>query len=220
MATLAEIRERVQNDLDLKDEDFIKAEEINAYIRSGVSAAEKIVLTLNEDYFLTNSPVTFVNGQQAYALPTDIYAQKIRHLIYDNGSKEYVITRVKKLAHTVTIRDGDDYKYLITNSLLDGYKVVFYPTPKEDGPQATIWYLRNAKALALDADVLDIPEAYEFVVQFAKDKCANKEKLTPDAGPSPALLQEEKVLTESLMNRTPDDDNFIEPDMGFYCEVN
>lgn len=219
---LSDIRDAVKEDIDLEDEDFIDSSEIDRHIRRGVKAAQKIVLGLNEDYFLARTTLELVAGTSEYALPTGIYAHKIRRLIYDNGSQSYVIRRVKELSRTASPIQNhavNDLSYLIVSSGEDPM-ITFYPTPQESGNSVTIWFLRTAKDLQNDDDVLDIPEAFDFVVQYAKDMCVAKEKGTPDSGPTAALMNEQALLEGDLMNRVPDDDNEIQPDTSFYEECN
>ncbi|MBX3017978.1 MAG: hypothetical protein KF767_08820 [Bdellovibrionaceae bacterium] len=223
MATLSEIRDAVKDDLDLEDEDFIDNDEIDRHIRRGVKSAQKIALGLNEDYFLAKATITLVGGTAEYSLPAGIYAHKVRKLLWDDGSESYVITRVKNLENTAsvmnTFQSDRDLKYLIVTTGAEP-KITFYPTPSQAGPVVTIWFLRTAASLEANSDVLDVPEAYDYVVQFAKDACLNKERGTPDAQPSAALKEEQTLLEADLMNRVPDDDNFAQPDMSFYEECN
>jgi hypothetical protein len=225
MATLAELRERVQSELDLEDEDFISDAELNGYIRRGVRSAENIILNLYEDYFLAKPfAITLVDGQSEYTLPSGIYAQKIRKLIYngDNEYDRYLVKKIKRLEETAALYSGDDFMYVLTNDATNGVRITLYPTPgsADAGKQMLLWHIRKAKDLQLDTDIIDIPEALEYINQYAKDQCINKERMTPDAPKSAALAEEERLLIEGLTERIPDDDNTIEPDLSYYSEVN
>lgn len=218
MATLSTMIERVQNELDLQDEDFIKSDEITTYINSGIKSAANIILNLYEDYFLDSVTGTLVMDQGYIDLPTNIWAQKIRRILYNNGSKKRIITRIKKLEDTILLQNTEDYRYMVTNNSTNGLRINLYPTPRESGSYLTIWYIREARALTSLTDILDIPEGEDYVVQYAKDKCKNKEAMSPDAPPSAALKEQEDLLVSGLMNRFPDDDNDIEPNLSFYEE--
>jgi hypothetical protein len=76
MATWADIKSRVQYELDLIDEDFISATELLYFCNRAINTAESLILNLSEDYFLTKETLSLVNGTQEYDLPTGIYAQK------------------------------------------------------------------------------------------------------------------------------------------------
>lgn len=221
MATLADILERVQTELDLQDEDFIDQDELIGYIKNGVNQAKNIINTLYEDYFLAKPlTLTLVSGTDEYSLPSNIYAQKIRKVLYNDGSEKKVIRRIKSLEETMLLENTDNYAYLITNDEATGLKITFYPSVTTSGAFVKVWYLRSAKTLSALTDVLDLPEAEDYVVQFAKDKCKNKEAMTPDAPKSAALMEEERLLIEGLSTRQPDDDNEIEPNTQYLWEHN
>ena len=219
--TLEDLIERVQDELDLQDEDFIDQDEIIGYIKNGVNQAKKIISDLYEDYFLAKPfTITLVSGTDEYSLPSNIYAQKIRKVLYNDGSEKKIIRRIKRLEDTMLLESSDNYAYLITYDEAACLKITFYPSVVTNGAFVKVWYLRNAKTLSALTDVLDVPEAEDYIVQFAKDKCKNKEAMTPDAPKSAALMEEEKLLVEGLSTRQPDDDNEIDPDLSYQWEHN
>lgn len=221
MPTWAELKERVITELDLSDEDFIDQEiELLEYANRAINKAESLILDLNEDYFLSEPiTITLQSGVNSYSLPADIYANKIRMLFYDDGAKKYQIKKVKALVEVPYILSGDDFKYLMTNTYANGTKIRFYPTPQVDGGYVSMWYLRSSRPLELPADIVDLPEAYDYITQFIKDCVVNKERNTPDAPPSPALQKEEQVLISSLHQRTVDEPINNNDDLQFYNEV-
>jgi hypothetical protein len=221
MPTLGDLKDRVKAELDLEDEDFISEAEMNGYCRRAINSAENIILNLYEDYYLARPhTITLVSGTSEYSLPTGIYAQKIRKLIYSNGSDRYLVKKIKRLEDTATLETGDDYMYLLTNDSTDGISLTVYPEPSSNGETLTLWYLRNANEVTDDDDEIDLPEAYDYLTQYVKDACVNKERATPDAPKSAALQEEERLLTEALSERVPDDDNVLQADLSFYYEVN
>lgn len=223
MATMLDVKTRVKRELDTEDEDFISEAELEGYIRKAINSAENIILTLYEDYFLAKPhTITLQAGVSEYALPAGIYANKIRKLIYDqgSGSDRYLVRRIKKVEETSDIETYDDYKYLITNDSVNGFRITIYPTPQVSNEVLKLWYLRNVNEPSLDTDVIDLPEAFNYIVQYVKDECIKKERMTPDAPKSPALAEEERLLIEALADRAPDEDNEIEPDLTFYYGVN
>jgi hypothetical protein len=225
--TYAEIKEKVKRDLDLGTDDvFITPAEMLGYYNEAVDAAEAIIHTMYEDYFLASSTLSLVIGQSEYSLPADIYANKIRAVIYSDGQKIYPIQRVKdwkkfeKTAWAQTITSPDDYQYILKNqSAALGVKLVLFPTAKETSSNVTIWYLRNANRATVDTDVCDIPEFVAFVIAFMKVKILTKEQ-------NPALsvaIEELKSLREqmeaTLRDIVPDGETEIELDMRAYTEM-
>lgn len=224
--TYSAIKTKVENDLDLIDEDFITDDEMLGYCNEGIAKAESIIHTLYEDYFLTSANLSMVSGTASYVLPTDVYAVKIRTILYDSapavpGGVKYEIRRVKhpkeisflKALTSGTIR----LRYLPTNSLAGGQKLTFYPTPNEtSSTYVTIWYIRDAKRMALDADTCDIPEFVEYVIQFMKARCYEKEG-HPNLGAAAAYLKElEQEMIDTLKDMVPDEDTEIDQDLTFY----
>ena len=110
--TYADLKSYLEKELDLEDETFITADEMQSYFNEAVDMIEASIHNIYEDYFLTNSSLSILNGQAAYNLPSDIYAQKIRKVLYnDGGSYKYEIKRVKKLEETMFIQTPDLHIY-------------------------------------------------------------------------------------------------------------
>ena len=215
--TYSELKTYLEQELDLQDETFITPNEMMSYFNEAVDMIESAIHNIYEDYFLTNTPLSIANGQAAYTLPSDIYAQKIRRILYnDGGAYKYEIKRVKKLEEIMFIVAPDLYSYIITNDSTNGLRINLYPTPQADQPFATIWYIRNAKRFTQDTDVCDIPEFTNVLVQFVRWKCLNKEG-HPDAQQAGSDLDRMKQeMVDTLTARIPDEDNFVLKDTSFY----
>lgn len=215
--TYADLKSYLEKELDLEDETFITADEMRSYFNEAVDMIEASIHNIYEDYFLTNSSLSILNGQAAYNLPTDIYAQKIRKVLYnDGGGYKYEIKRVKKLEETMFIQTPDLYSYVLTNDATAGLKLTLFPTPVADQPYGTIWYIRNAKRFTQDTDVCDIPEFTNVLVQFVRWKCLSKEG-HPDTNQAGSDLERMKQeMVDTLTARVPDEDNFVLKDMSFY----
>lgn len=207
MATWSDLKDRVQAEMDTEDEDFVSDPELLGYANAGIARVEALILNLNEDYFLAEPvPITLVQGQSAYSLPTDIYAQKIREIIYDNGAENYEVKRIRQIREISNIVAGERYRYICTNSYTNGVKLNIYPAPSEAGNLMTLWYLRNATKITSLSDEIDLPEAIEFLNAFIKEQIINKERNTINAPPSPALMKEEELLMTTLHQRFVDEE--------------
>lgn len=223
--TYGQIREKIEMDLDLEDEEFIQPEELVGYCNEAIKAAESIILKLCEDYFLDYTTLDLVEGQQAYDLPVDIFADKVRRVVYANGNDIYPVKRLrysKDFENIAFIQangtSNEALRYLMTNDADDGKKMNFYPTPNISGSLITLWYIRNAYTILDDEDIVDIPEFYGFVEEYMKMRCYEKEG-NPKFQATVALLKAQKDLMEqTLQNRFPDDDNEIEADLSHYEE--
>lgn len=226
--TYAYIKQKIQRDLDLEEESFISADELLQNVNEAIDRAEAIVHTLYEDYFLTNATLAMVSGTKQYALPTNIYLQKIRGVIYNNGGdRTYMVKRLRfdTMFEDMALIDkyptDNFYKYVLVNDATLGMRMELYPTPNETNNFIKIWYIRNAKRLALDADVCDLPDiCAHFVIAEAKVLCLKKEPGNPMYADAIAERDRlEKIVEETLMSRVPDEDNEVKKDFTHYEEM-
>lgn len=224
--TLLQIKDLVNSELDLEDEEFIDDTEMNAYINQAVREAEAEIhkLGLEDQYFLSSSDLGLTTSTSTYAMPSDIYADKIRRIQYDSSERIYEILRLRGTQALEEFhwlrRYGTStsyYKYMITNTAAAGRKIALAPASFETNSYATVWYIRTAKVLTLDADVCDIP-FIDFILQFVRERCMNKERFALDAPPSPALEMQRKLMIETLSEQVPDGHNEIEHDVSHYEE--
>lgn len=223
MATLftwAQLKTKVQRDLDLQDELFITPDELLGYANEAIDEAEQEVLTIYEDYFLSNELLPLVADQDEYDLPTNVYAHKIRAILYNTPNKKYAIRRIKQLPRVNDVNSSETFfRYLIVNSLASGPKIKLYPASNEtSAANVTIWFLRSARIITADTDVIDIPEAHKFIMQHIKLRCYEKEGSPNQNKAQQDLERERKLLVDTLAAMVPDEDNHIEPDMSFYDE--
>lgn len=228
--TYGDLRQEIEEELDLEDELFIQPLELIRYANSGIRAAEKIINKLCEDYMLDWEPLTLVSGQDTYDLPTGIFANKIRGIVYVNGTRIYEITRKRWTGSLVELEEAklqasgsEEYEYLVTNDATSGVKLNFYPTPLESGDVVKIWHLRKAKALTLNAataesEVIDLTEFRDFIKQHMIVKCYKKETHPELTNAQADLKSLEEEMIESLSDRFPDGNNKIEMDFSHYEE--
>lgn len=163
--------------------------------------------------------MSVTSGVAEYNLPADIYAHKIRKIFIDNGSDKYEIRRIRMLQNTVDVDSSEELRYVIMNTLSGGAKIKFFPAPDfTDSTSITIWFIRNARNLAQDSDLMDLPEAAQFVIQAAKVRCYEKEghPQTEAAKAERGRLQAQ--LVDTLQSMVPDENNMAIPDMSFYDE--
>lgn len=224
--TLAMIQDKIERDLDLQSEIFIDPTELNAYINEGIRECEAEVHDIYEDYFLSRTPLTLIQAQEEYALPTDIYAHKIRRIIYKNGSKVYTVDRIKdwkkfeEYALENVNKTSQIYSYFLVNSVPGAPAILINPPSKEDGTFITIWYLRKANRLVNSTDICDIPEFINFVLQYVKVRCYEKEQGNPNLAKAITDLEQQRAqMTSTLSSMVPDAANEIEADLSFYFEM-
>jgi hypothetical protein len=234
--TYGEVLDKVEVDLDLQDEDFVQPDEMVGYCNEAIDEAEAEIHKIHEDYFLTNSPITMVSGQTTgYSLPSDIYANKIRKLMYENGSEIYEVprlrgTRVFQQIHEIGYNGSQEqYRYYLKNpDVSTGTKLFLTPVARVSGAYLTLWYLRNAPRVPLiaagslsatRATQIDIPEFIAFVIQWMKVRCYEKEMDPRYDGALAVLQQQRRMMVETLTEMVVDDDNIIPMDTSHYDEM-
>jgi len=93
--TWAEIKAKVQRDLDIESEVFVNDAELLGYCNDAIDEAEAEIMGVYSDYFLARETITLVSGTETYSLPSDIFAHKVRRVMYNNGSSVYEIRRMR-----------------------------------------------------------------------------------------------------------------------------
>ena len=235
--TAAQIIARVQRETDTEDEaggdEFIRAAEWLDWINDGVDEAEAIIhkLGAEDEYFLKTGNISLVSGDNTYSLPTDIYANKIKRVIYVNGTTVITVKRMRgesRFEDAQIIASGgtgvQEYGYILTNtSAASGVIMNLYPTPGETVSNGLrVWYIRNANAVAATTDTVDLPEFYTFLYAFLKWKVESKANPGSPLAESAKIeyLEQRKLMEETLTDMVPDEDNRIIPDLTFYKEMN
>jgi len=221
-----QIRAKIRRDLDLEAETFVRPEELRDYANEAIDEAEAEIHGLYEDYFLSRKVVNIQNGVEEYDLPEDIYAHKIRRIMYNNTSSVYTVNRLqdwKKFEAQNIAKNfstSDLYQFFFLNSVAGSPKILLVPQGRETGPYLEVWYLRQANRLEEDDDICDIPEFYNFIFQYMKVRIYEKEGHPNTAKAVSDLEQQRRQMTSTLAQIAPDGENEIEMDASFYEEMN
>jgi hypothetical protein len=221
------MKAKIKRDLDLEDEgEFLSDDDLLSFANEAIDDAEAEVHTLYEDYFLSKGSISLVSGTDEYELPSDIYAHKIRRIVYQNGSKIYKVSRIndwkkfelysiERVNNTNTL-----YYYFLINAVAGAPRILMTPVPQETTADAMIvWYLRQAAELTQDADIMDIPEAHNFIYQYIKVRCYEKEQHPMLQKAMVDLDRERALLQGTLAAMTPDAENEVPPDISHYEEM-
>lgn len=223
MKTWAELRTEIKNEMNLNGEDFIADEELLAFANDGIEQAEKEIVSLYDKYFETDAFLPLVSGQSLYSLPSDILASKLTHIEWNNDDHQYEIEYVKTKEQVRYLeRQFDRYRYRLRNDTADGIQLELLPAARETAPEAVkIYYIRTAKRIALDTDVIEVPIADAFIKQYIKDQVRAKE-LGPmfNYEETQALSRQRALMIEALNHMIPDDTrNEIHPDTSYYDDI-
>lgn len=158
------MKAKVVGDLDLEDETFILSDEFIGYFNEALEEASGEVILMNQDYFLTKYYMPVVSGTRRYILPPNIYATKIRNIMYTSGAIIYEVRQYRRrqkfesVAYTEQYGTSDDYRYLLWNDVPGQAILEFHPNMRDTAVLApvaalstplTINYLRNSARVPL-----------------------------------------------------------------------
>ncbi len=113
-----------------------------------------------------------------------------------------------------------EYRYFLLNQSAGAPKFLFTPSVAEDGQFIDVWFLRQANRLSEDTDVMDVPEAANYVMQYVKNRCYEKEGHPNLMKAIDDLTMEKTTLEGVLSAMVPDANNEIEMDLSFYGDFN
>ena len=225
--TYEDIRDKILREHDLEDETFIGEDELLGYYNDAVDEAEAEIHGIYEDYFLASANLELEVDVELYSLPSDIYANKIRRVIYQNGSLTYEVRRLRDWKKFINKADADLYAtdryygyFLKNNSIEDGVQLLLVPKSREDSEtNVTIWYIRNATRATDETSKCDIPEFLNFI--YAHMRCSIRRKEFNGDVPQTDLLALEaqrKLMVDTLTAMVPDDQTEIEQDLSHYWD--
>ena len=236
--TLNEILDKIRDEFDLRNQDFISTEELISYVNEAIDYCEAKIhsFSLDNRYFGSRIEKDIQAGVNAYRFPHDIYAFKILSITQriDNEYIKLPLLRgtdkesdfLNLQAQYGSRRSGrwgrTDYSAMIINrSVQEGPRILLTPIPTEDIPNGMIIeYIRNANRLVSGLDVCDIPEfANLYITTYVRNKA--KMKLSPTDTTLVAELQQiEKQLEATLTNMAPAKTDTALPDLNFYRSFN
>lgn len=127
---LSEARKIIQEDLDLQDEKFTTPTEVDRAINRAIREAAARILNIYEDYFLDFDYLPIDKGKKIYTLPTKIFANKIRRVIYDIQENTYIMRRLIDIDSTAIADDYSDHTYMLINNGNNGVEFHLYPAGK------------------------------------------------------------------------------------------
>jgi len=227
--TWGEFKSKVKRDLDIEAEVFVRQEELVEYANEAIDEYEAEINTMSGeaiDYFLDKHTLSLVADQDEYDLPPEIYAHKIRSVIFNNQSTVYEVKpagprKFQKKAIADQFNTSDLYEYYIYNPTVGNPKMVLIPRSRETGDNIEVWFLRNLNRMTgLDTDIIDIPVGINFLFQYVKVRVYEKE-LHPNLNASIQMLeQQRRLLQTTLADAQPDSNNEIEMDLSYYEEMN
>lgn len=229
--TYSEIKTKIERELDIEAEEFIQTDEFLGYVNDGIDECEARIhkLGLEDNYFLTKAFLALTQGVEDYALPVNIYADKIKKVIYVNGATLYEIRRLRgqRMFEEIALINqynnaSDFYRFILRNDTAAAGKVFQLVPPSREtlGQGVTLWYIRNANKMVDDTSICDLPEiAVQYLYQYIKYRCYEKEGHPNQDSARAELGQIEATMMATLEQQVPDDHTEIEQDLSIYTEM-
>ena len=129
MIAISTMLEKLRRTLKDEDKNSFTDEELIDYIENGVAFLRRVIINVNPEYIAV--PITsgtVVGGDNDIELPADVnYVMDVRV----NGKK---IKRVNLFDIADTTEKGEIEKYV----LLNGHRMLFFPTPTKDAKYSVI----------------------------------------------------------------------------------
>lgn len=226
--TKKQIIDKVELDLDLQEEVLITPAEMQGYLHDAIEDCSAIITNIDEDYFLRSRALSIVAGVRRVALPSDIYASKIRGMIYNDGSLRYGIKKIRAYQEFETLTELDinpsstqELRYILVNDdAVTDVQIEFHPAPFiTSATVVTLWYIRDANLPVMDTDLCDIPEFINYIYAHMKRSCRTKMALGEVPADAETIVDKQAArMVSTLKNRVPDNDSEIQMDLGHYSE--
>ena len=227
--TLLDLTTKIEKDLDLEEEEFVQPQELIEYINDAISMSEAqiVKLGLRDKYFLTRSTINIVAGQEDYDLPSNIYANKIVKVIYQNGATLYTVKPIdaKEMFEDIQFLNKytttEFYRYLIRHDSPGVEKLQIVPKAVLSVANAlTVWFYRDANKLTVDTDICDLPEiCYQFIYQSVRTRVYEKERGQAWREAMADLKVISDLMIDTLTQQIVDSDlTSVEQDMSVYGE--
>lgn len=231
MNTFGELKSQLEMELDLESEDFIQDEEMMGYYNSAVTMVESeiVKLGLREQYLKTSTLISVVSGTKDYSLPANLIADKIRKIIYRNGTLIYTVPPLKgegafELEDELEAEStsSEEYSYALYKTSED-HLLRLIPTPNLSVTDAIrLIYFKKLNRFTDEDDNCDVPDiCYEYIQAFVRYRCFKKESHANLPVESAELVAMRTLMGETLQNQVADPDmDMIDSDLSAYKEMN
>lgn len=228
--TKAQVVTKIELDLDLEEEEFIQPNEMTGYINDAITIIEAHLTTmgLRDRYFYKRTTLSLTSGTADYALPTDLYEDKIKEVVYSNGATIYRVNLLdndnteEEIEHLNRFSTTEYYQYRIRSDSSTQKYFQLVPASRETASNVIIiGYFRDLLRVSVDADLVEVPEiALLWLYQYVKVKVYEKESHA-NYGASLAELEAlEETMLSTLQGQVADSGNTkLDMDKSIYEEM-
>ena len=228
--TLLDVTTKINRDLDLEAEEFIQPDEMTGYINDAITIVEAHMNTmgLRDQYFLTRTTMSITQGVEDYELPTNIYENKIKQILYHNGATLYTLKPMtaddsaEDIEYLKSYASNDYYRYRVRND--SSTEVFLQLIPKANDTLSDviiIEYFRDVERVSDDSDKIELPEiAIQYLYQYVKVKVYEKETHSNYQSATAELMKLEGLMLDTLRGQINDPEaTRLNQDFTFYEEM-
>jgi hypothetical protein len=228
--TKAQVVAKIERDLDLEEEEFIQDNEMNEYINDAITVVEAHLTTmgLKDRYFYTRTTLSLVQGTADYALPENLYEDKIKEVVYSNGATIYRVGLLdsefseEEIEHLNRFSTTEYYQYRIRNDSSDGKYFQLIPSSRETAADVIkIGYFRDLERVEEDDDLVEVPDiALQWLYQYIRVRVYEKESHANYASAKEDMMGLEELMLSTLRGQLADSQNTkLEMDKTIYEEM-
>jgi hypothetical protein len=228
--TKLQVTTKIERDLDLEEEEFIQPDELTEYINDAITIIEAHINTLGlkDQYLRKRTTLSLVSGTADYAIPADLYEDKIKEVVYSNGATIYGVTPLtgsssaEEIEHLNRFQTTEYYRYRIRSDSAAAKYFQLIPSARETVANViVIEYFRDLARVSADADLVEVPDiALQYLYQYVKTMVYEKESHANYESSLAKLEKLEALMVSTLQGQLADDsDNFIELDKSIYEEI-
>lgn len=228
--TKLQVTTKIERDLDLEEEEFIQPDELTEYINDAITIIEAQINTLGlkDQYLKTRTTLSLVSGTADYAIPSNLYEDKIKEIVYSNGATIYGVkpmtgpSSAEEIEHLNRFSTTEYYRYRIRNDSSAAKYLQLIPASRETASNVIIIeYFRDLSRVSADADLVEVPDiALQYLYQYVKTMVYEKESHANYESSLAKLEKVEALMISTLQGQLADDsDNFINLDKSIYEEI-
>lgn len=154
--------------------------ELIAYINKSITELYDLLVTADEEYFLSQQLITTVSGTSSYALSADFY--KVKGVDINIGTSQLIAAKPFMFAERNAFQNQSmAWGYDTTVYYrLRGNNIVFLPAPS-GALAVTVWYIPTPGVLVAGSDTLDGVNGWEeLVVADVAIKVGLKDEIAPE----------------------------------------
>jgi len=199
--TLANLRTEAYERADVRDS-YIPEAEMNRLINASLAELYDLLVSVNQDWYLSSDDITVVSGTATYALPADFW--RAVGVDYQSSNTWYPMLRFN-WAERNQYQDGATSRSL-TRYRVSGGNLRLRPTP-DWGGTVRLWYIPAPDTLTLDADTFDGVagwEEYAIADVVIKIRSKREEDATLEVAQKKALFARIKASAATRDSGNPD----------------